>query len=347
VPQSSAPRILIVRLTAIGDVIHTIPVLSALRAALPDAYLGWVVEGRCGELLRGHACLDQMINVRRKWLRSPRAVRDLRRQLRDLNFDIAIDVQGLSKSAIAAKLSGAPRRIGYGGKDGREISQFLNNDLVEPAATHVIERNLQLLRALDIHDPQVDYGIREWDDDVRMIEQFLHRSELAGRFVLLHPGAGWPSKLWPTVRFAAVARYLAEERGLPSVVAWAGDTELALAQDIVAHAGGHARLAPATSLTELASLARRARIAVASDTGPLHLAVAVGTPSVGLFGPMAHERNGPYGPEHIAIQNARIHGGSRQRRRATNATMLAISVNEVCAACGTLLDRQNEHALVA
>src|SRR5438132_14009284 len=114
----TAPRILIVRLSAIGDVVHGIPVLNALRAHFPAAFLGWVVEGRSADLLRGHPALDRVIQVPRKWLKSPRAVWRLRRELHDLNFDIAIDLQCLTKSAIAARLSGAKRRIGFGGADG-------------------------------------------------------------------------------------------------------------------------------------------------------------------------------------------------------------------------------------
>jgi ADP-heptose:LPS heptosyltransferase len=163
--------------------------------------------------------------------------------------------------------------------------------------------------------------------------------EPAARFAVINPGAGWPSKVWPAERFAAVANHLGAERGLPSVVAWAGEKERAMAVSIVARSAGHARLAPATSLVQLAAITRRAALFVSADTGPLHLAVAVGTPSVGLFGPMPVERNGPYGPRHIGIQKATLTGGSRQRRNASDATMLAISVEDVAAACGALLDR--------
>jgi len=120
-------RILIVRLSAMGDLIHGIPVLTALRKAKPDAFLGWVAEGRNADLLEGHPALDQLIRVPRRWLKSPRAVRQLRRELRTLQFDTTIDLQCLTKSAIAARLSGAPRRIGYAGALGRELSRLLNN----------------------------------------------------------------------------------------------------------------------------------------------------------------------------------------------------------------------------
>src|SRR3989304_3508806 len=120
-----SPRILIVRLSAIGDVIHGVPVLCALRAALPDAYLGWVVEGHMGNLVDGHPALDTLIRVPRAWLLAPREIWQAHRRLRQLKFDVAIDLQCLTKSAVAAWLSGAPRRIGKSGPDGRELGPWV------------------------------------------------------------------------------------------------------------------------------------------------------------------------------------------------------------------------------
>ncbi len=131
-PSTTSPRILLVRLSAIGDVVHGLPVLCALRDALPRAFMAWVVEGRTAELLRGHRALDELIALPRGWLKSPREVLALRRRLRALRFDTTIDLQGLTKSAVAAWLSGAVRRIGFDGRDGRELSRWLNNVLVPP-----------------------------------------------------------------------------------------------------------------------------------------------------------------------------------------------------------------------
>ena len=132
--------------------IHATPVLCALCARLPHAYLAWVVEGRAGDLIEGHPAFDQLVRLPRRWLKSPRAVWALRGRLRALDFDVAIDVQGLTKSAVAARLSRAPRRIGFGGVDGRELSPLLNTERVVPTATHVIDRNLELLRPLGIEN---------------------------------------------------------------------------------------------------------------------------------------------------------------------------------------------------
>jgi ADP-heptose:LPS heptosyltransferase len=212
---------------------------------------------------------------------------------------------------------------------------------------------LELLRPLGIEQPRVEFGLVERPRDALAAEGLLRElfgcqapassrsaADAPPRFSLINPGAGWPSKIWPAERFADVARRLGRERGVPSIVVWASDKERAAACAIVAQSDGHAHLAPATSLCELAALARRAALFVSADTGPLHLAVAVGTPSVGLFGPMPVERNGPYGAPHIGIQKATITGGSRERRNADDATMRAIGVDDVVAACGLLLNRE-------
>lgn len=336
----AAPRILLVRLTAIGDVIHGTPVLCALRARFPQAFLAWVVEGRAGTLLEGHPALDELIVVRRHWLKSARETWHLRRRLRQLRFDVTIDVQGLSKSAVAAWLSGAPKRVGFAQPQGRELSPWLNNIRVKTEGPHVIEHNLQLLRALGIEQPAVRFDLPENDEDRAAVENILHEVALApGGYAIINPGAGWPSKLWEPLRFAEVAVHLEQVHGLPTLVVWAGPRERQWAETIVDHSAGAARLAPDTSLRELTSLARRARLFVASDTGPLHIAAAVGTPCVGIYGPMPGQRNGPYGSQHRTVQAMHFEGTSRQRRQAPREVMLANTSEMVCAACDEVLQR--------
>lgn len=332
-------RILIVRTSAIGDVLHGLPVLNALRDALPRAFIAWVVEGAAGQLLRDHKALDELVVIRRKWLKSPRTVLELRRTLRALRFDVAVDLQGLTKSAVAAWLSGAPRRIGFDGRDGRELSRWLNNELVRATRTHVIDRNLELLAPLGITNPIARFDLEDTPSDARTASEILAARQLLDRFAVINPGAGWPSKRWPPQRYAAVARYLGTRHAMQSLVVWAGGEEHAWAEQIVAGSGGFAVLAPDTSLRELAALVRRSALFVGSDTGPLHLAAAVGTPSVGMFGPMPAERNGPYGPQHVAVQKVCLQGSSRAKRTAGPESMEAISVEDVCAACERILVR--------
>ena len=154
-----SPRILIVRLSAIGDAIQTMPVACALRARFPEAFLAWAVESRAAALLRGHEALDELIELPRGWLKSPRGVWRLRRRLHELRFDTAIDVQSLTKSAVLAWLSRAKRRIGFGNPGGRELSKWFNNERVDPKTTHVVDRYLELLRLLGIESPTVRFQV--------------------------------------------------------------------------------------------------------------------------------------------------------------------------------------------
>lgn len=337
--MSKEPRILIVRLTAIGDVLHSLPVLCALRDHIPNAELAWMVEGRAGTLLEGHPALDRLITVPRKWLKSSSTVWQIRRELRHYAPDIAIDVQGLARSAIAARLSGAKRRIGFGCEKGRELSPWLNNELVRSTAAHIIDANLELLRPLGIEKPHVRFNVPETEEDRLSCDRILGELSLRGPFALVNVGAGWPSKLWRMDRYAAVARHLGKQQGLPTIVVWAGAQEREAAEQVVAESKSNALMAPDTSLRELAALCRRATMFIGSDTGPLHLAAAAGTPCVGLYGPMPAERNGPYGSQHIALQKATYQGGRHGRRKAPRTLMDAITVDDVCMACDEILDR--------
>lgn len=336
--QGRRPRILIVRLSAIGDVIHGLPVLCALRAAIPRAFIGWVVEGRSGDLLEGHSALDELIRVPRRWLTSPREVWRLRRRLRALRFDTTIDLQCLTKSGIAAWLSGAPRRIGKAGRHSREFSRWFHNEPVAVGGSHVIDHYLELLRPLGIVSPAVRFDLPERAAERRVADDFLQASRLAeSRFAIVNPGAGWPSKQWPPERYGELARQLLSAHGVRTVATWAGDAERSLAETIVATSAGTARLAPPTSLTELAALCRRAALLVGSDTGPMHLAVAVGTPTISLHGPSRAQWCGAYGPQNIRLQVRYEDGTSLERRQADDSAMRAISTDMVAEACNRLL----------
>jgi lipopolysaccharide heptosyltransferase I len=331
-------RILIVRLSAIGDVIHGVPVLCALRSSFPNAFIGWVVEGRAADLLEDHPALDELIRLPRGWLKSPRQIWRLRQRLRACRFDTTIDLQCLTKSAIAAWLSGAPRRIGKAGEDGRELSRWFHNELVAAGGEHVIDHYLEMLLPLGITTPAVHYDLPERPADRLTVEEFLRTSGLvACRFAILNPGAGWPSKIWPAERYGELAQHLARLHNLPSLVVWGGASERPLAERIVAASGGHGKLAPPTSMTELAAFCRRAALFVASDTGPMHLAVAVGTPTISLHGPSRAEWCGAYGPQNIRLQVRYADGSAAERRKADDSAMRAISVDMVAEACDRLL----------
>jgi heptosyltransferase I len=335
-------RILIVRLSAIGDTVLSVPVLCALRDRYPQATIGWIVECTSAPLLRGHPDLNHLIEVPRGWLKSPRLISSTAYKMWRIGFDVSLDLQGLTKSAVTAWLSGAKRRLGFTKCEfeGRELSGWINNELVEPTADHVVVRSLEMLKPLGIEDPAASFRLPEYEQSAAKMAKFILERGFGGGFVVINTGAGWPSKLWPAERYAAVARHLGHAWNLPSIVAWAGAAEQQVADQIIVKAGGYAHMAPPTSLTELASLARRARLFIGSDTGPLHIAAAVGTPCVGLYGPMPAKRCGPYGMQHLALQNIAIEGKLKNRKTGTNQSMLAIGIHDVCVACDKILDRQ-------
>lgn len=332
-------RILLVRLSALGDVVHTMPVACALRDALPEATIAWLVEERFAELLQGHRAVDLVFAVPRHWLGRPGEIFRLRKRLRMQRFDLAIDAQGLSKSAIAAWLSGARQRIGYGRPWGRELSRWLNNRLVDTRCTHAVERHLELLEPLGMRAPLVRFDVPLDQQLGTAADALLGRPGLAGHFAVVHPGASWPSKRWPSERYATVAVHLALRWKLPVVVLSGSDEERRRAEQIAAAMPGMILAAPTLRLKQLATVLSEARLYVGADSGPLHLAAAVGTPCVGLYGPWPAEGHAPYGPQHIAVQKEVCPGGTRQRRRASARYIEAIDVESVCQACDAVLER--------
>ena len=334
-----SPRILLIRMSALGDVIHTMPLACALRERFPKALLVWVVEERAGDLLSGHAAIDERIVLPRGWLKSPVGVWRLRKKLRAFAFDTAIDAQGLSKSAIVAWLSGAKQRIGMGGRWGREISRWLNNRLVDTDGLHAIERGLMLLSPLGIESPTVQFKVPDAQSDREAADAILGLLIVDAGFVLITSGAGWASKLWPVDRYAGVAAYLGRRWNLRSLLIWGNDAERARAEQIAAGSQGHAAIAPKVTLLQLAAIARRARFCIGSDTGPLHLAAAVGAPCIGLYGPWPADKHGPYGPQHINLQKMCLEGTTHERRHAPSIYMEAIDVALVCNACDQMMER--------
>lgn len=329
----TAPRILISRMSAIGDTILTMPVACALRKHFPDAHLAWVVEKKAAPMIRQHPMVDRVIELERGWFTSWRGIRDVRKTLKPLRFDVSIDCQGLTKSALAGWLSGAKTRIGYAGKYGCELSRLLNNTLISPVFTHVTDRSLELLIPLGITSPAVNWMLpipeaaRNWASRWR-------RGIPTARLAVLNPGATTHSKMWEADRFGATARYLAVRYGYHSVVVWGNSQERAMGEQIVTHSEGTAVLAPDTDLHHLAALVARSDLFLSGDTGPLHMAVAVGTPTIGLYGATRPGDSGPY--RQVAIQKAYESGSRRHRRSADNTAMRQIHVRHVCEAIDQL-----------
>ncbi|QDT05919.1 Lipopolysaccharide core heptosyltransferase RfaQ [Rubripirellula lacrimiformis] len=322
-----SPRILISRMSAIGDSILTLPVACAIREHYPDAYIGWVIEKKAAPMVRGHQTLDAVIELERGWFTSTKKIRETKALLRPHQFDTSIDCQGLTKSALAGRLSGARQRIGFAGKHGGEISRLLNNVRVPPVFSHITDRSLELLIPLDIHSPKVQWKLplspasRTWAARWR-------RTIQSNRLTVLNPGATWASKAWEADRFAATAKFARDQYGYRSIVVWGTFEERLMAESIVEQSGGAATLAPDTDLHHLGALIETADIFISGDTGPLHIAVAVGTDTIGLYGATRPGDSGPYGQ--FALQKAYESGSRTHRRKADNTAMRAIEVADVC-----------------
>jgi lipopolysaccharide heptosyltransferase I len=346
------PRFLIVRLGALGDVVHAIPVAAALRRAFPDARIDWLVSAKHREILDLVPVIDRRLVINdRPSTPSENRNRSAQagevagtsllaavRELRQARYDVAIDLQGLIKSALLARSSGAPRVVGFSSRYVRELAARIfytdahdpgRGGLYDPRETrHVVEINLGVLTALGITTPKWEFPIEEVDSDAaRAI-----REQTGGRYALLNPGAAWPNKRWPPARLAAVAVQLRERHGLMSVVLW-GPGEEALAADVVAGANGAAVLSPRTTIADLVALARRAALMVSGDTGPTHIAAALGTPLVGIYGPTRPSRNGPMSPLDITVSRDTTCQCHHLRRcRLDRMCLLDIEVAEVAAA---------------
>ncbi len=315
-PAASAldgQRILIVRTSALGDVVHALPVLSALRRKLPRARIGWVVEQGMAPLLAGHPDLDDLIVVRlRAWRRSPfhpatwGEVGELLAVLDRFAPDVALDLMGNHKAGILAALSFADRRVGAGRRHRREASSALwMTERVAPAGVHAVDRALSLLAALGLPGEPADFGGEKLFPVVPPAARKL-LDAAPGPFALLHPGAGWGNKRYPPAAWGEVARRLAAAGGPPTWVATApGEEDLAAAVEAAAAAagggGGTVRRVPAPDLPTFAALARRAALVLGGDSGPLHLAHALGAPVLMVMGPTDPRRTGPYGAPERAL----------------------------------------------
>lgn len=289
-------KFLIIRLGSLGDVIHGIPAAAALRQRYPQAVIDWVVDPRYTSLLELVESIDNRIAFDPRDLTSGRARATLR-DLRRTAYDAVLDLQGLLKSAVLSRLVGARRTIGFPKRHLREpLARFFYTETPDPGvATHVIDKNIALLAAVGVTDRAVHFPIR-----IPRLSPPTPADRLGGEYAVVNPGAAWPNKRWPADRFGAVASALRREFGLTSLVIW-GPEEQTLAAAVVAASDGAAAAAPRTTIPDLVAIARGARILISGDTGPLHIAGAVGTPVVALFGPTFPERNGPWSPRDVVI----------------------------------------------
>lgn len=309
-------NILIVKLTALGDITHTLPALTTLRRTHPQAHLTWLVEDSAQDLLRDHPALDRLLVWPRRhwrklfrtghWLALAQAVASFRRQLRETRFDLAIDFQGLVKSALWIAQARATTKAGYGPGQRHDEFAWLALDRripVRDPGAHAVERNLRLLDALGF--PRLPLAFDFPTPEARRQEALMLLAESGiphgSPFVAVNAMTRWPTKNWTADHFARTAD-LIRAAGLPVVFTGAPGDRSAI-DDIFARMKERAvRLDGKTSLQTLGAIFRDASVVLSTDTGPMHIAVAVGTPVVALFGPTSPEYTGPYGSQNTVIR---------------------------------------------
>ena len=322
-------RFLIVRLGSFGDIIHAIPAAAAIRRALPQASIDWLVDVRHRALLDLVPVIDRRIAIDTGRAGSVASViRDLRRA----RYDAALDLQGLLKSAVLARLSGATRVIGFNADLLRErAARFFYSDTAGDVAPHVIDKNLSILKAVGVRMPAVEFPLEDRGSHIVVEARARLGIGAAARFAVINPGAAWPNKRWPPVYFAEVARELAKRHNLRSLVLW-GPGEESIAHAVAAASDDTAAMSPPATIADLVSLAKAAALMISGDTGPMHVAGACGTPLIGIFGPTDPQRNGPWGEDDLVVSR---YGGCachyQRHCRVSSWCLLDIAPREVMA----------------
>jgi heptosyltransferase-1 len=354
---SDPESLLVVRLGAMGDIIHTLPAVTALRHALPNARIGWIVEERWAELLcaqnseksgprsPSRPLVDFVHTVNTKTWRKSLLARDTQQQIssalgevRDLKYELAADFQGALKSAVIARCTGA--RTVVGSDSPREApARLLYKRRATTTKTHVVEQYHALAEAVagrTLPMPSVEFP----HDDKAEADITMKLADLGVKkeFAILTPGAGWGAKQWPPDRYGTVAAALAADGLTPLINCAPGEEEIA--QAVQAASNNKAHLI-SCSIAELIAITRRARLFIGGDTGPLHLAAALQVPVVAIFGPTDPARNGPYGTKSIVLRNP-ASKTSLSHTSAPDPGLLQITADEVISAARRLLE--NPHA---
>ena len=323
------------RLGSLGDIIHAIPAAAALRARHPRAQIDWLVDPRYVPVLQLVEGLNEAIPIDPRG--NVRALLRTIRRLRHAKYDAVVDLQGLLKSAVLTVATGATRTIGLPREDLREpLARIFYRETPDPGREpHVIRKNLMLMRPLGVEESRITFPLQQ--------PNTVPADTVAATFgpegyVAINPGAAWPNKRWPPDRFGALAAEMRDRVGVRSLVLW-GPGEEQIASIVAGASRGAAVLGPPTGIVDLFAIARRARLMVSGDTGPLHIAAAVGTPVVALFGPTFAERNGPWAAGDISISRAQRCACHYERKcRLAQACIEDIGVEEVVSAAESRMD---------
>jgi heptosyltransferase-1 len=315
---------LVVRLSSLGDIVHTLPAVAALRESFPEARIDWIVDERWSPLVKMVIGVDEVIPLQR----SPAGVLACVRRLREARYSCVVDFQGLYRSAVLTRSSGGGRMIGFDRTAAREPgASFFYSERVLPVGRHVAEMNIDLaVRAGAQAAPAAPFPLRVPESETRRLREKLSREGVAD-YVVVSPGGGWRSKCWTPDRYGALSKELWRRHGLRTMINVSPSQE-ELAQGVLLAAGEANPLIVSPPLPELAALLAGARLVVGADTGPVHLAAALGTRVVALFGPTDPARNGPL-PHGTVLRNATAEESTYKRGKNYSDTMLSVSVEQV------------------
>ena len=321
----SDQRFLLIRLGSLGDIVHALPAAAALRDTFSDARIDWAVDRKWMRLLEGNPDLTEVISFDRK---SAGGVASAIRKLRGAEYTCAIDFQALYKSALISFASGAPQRIGFQSSYAREgFAALLYTDRFNPRGAHKVEHNLTLAEQAGARVRARRFPLAIHAEDEERIARELSAHSLNEYFVL-NPGGGWRSKCWPAERYGELHRRLSERYGWRGVVSF-GPGEEMIARAVIEAAGKAPPVALALGLGPLLALLQRAKFVVSADTGPLHIAAALRSPVIGLYGPTDPARNGPYSAGDAVVRNLRVSETTYGRGASYSPAMLSITVDQV------------------
>jgi heptosyltransferase-1 len=333
-------KFLLVRLGSLGDIVHALPSAAALRDTFPSARIDWIVDPKWMRILEGNPDISEVIALDRK---SAGGIRATVRKLRAANYSCALDFQALYKSALLPWWAQIPRRIGFKSSYAREgLAALFYTERLNPRGPHKVDHNLTLAEHAGARPstPRFPLSIRAEDDEAVSCElaaRSLHE------FFVLNPGGGWRSKCWPAERYGELHRQLYESRGWCGVLTY-GPGEIELAERAKQAAGNSPLAAIDLKLGPLMALFRRAKFVVSADTGPLHLASALGMPTIGLFGPTDPARNGPFSGDDVGVRNPGVSVTTYRRGKDFAPSMLSITVDQVIRAIDLRLSRARQRA---
>ena len=320
----SKPRFLVVRLGSLGDIVHTFPAVAGLRQSFPPAEIIWLTHPRWANLVASSNLASEIWSVNSRDLAN---VRQTIAKIRAQKWDAAIDYQGLWKSALLPFLAGVPKRIGFSSETIREFGvPALYTSRVHAHATHIADQNgeLSLQAGAQTAVGRVKLNVKE--SDCQRVKSDLAVAGITN-YVVLSPGGGWRSKCWPPERFGELCRKIRGELNVRCVINY-GPGEEPLAAAVKSTSGNADPILYDGELGQLMALLQGAQCIVGGDTGPLHLAIALGTKAVAIFGPTNPARNGPYPPQHFVLRDPTA-GTTHKRESETNPSLLKISVAQV------------------